>query len=189
METENIVEFVPLKDHADYEILSTFPFTIRRKDNHREVKCKDNYRGYFQVYLNGKHYYHHVLIAKQFIPNPNNLPFVDHINHDRSDNNIKNLRWVTASANCKNKSSHCKVKYEFVDSISDDAIVVDNYNGHELEDYYYYDNLFYFYNGIQYRKLHVIESKLGGKYVNMTDVNHNKVSVYYSTFKKLHDLD
>ena len=36
--TESIVEFVPLNNFEDYEILNTYPYSIRRKDNHREVK-------------------------------------------------------------------------------------------------------------------------------------------------------
>ncbi len=55
---------------------------------------------------------------------------------------------------------------EFVDSIPDDAIVVNEYGTHHFEDYYYHANTFYFYNGIQYRKLHINELKCNGaKYV------------------------
>ena len=41
----------------------------------------------------------HKLIAKTFIPNPDNLPCIDHINTNRYDNRIENLRWVTYSGN------------------------------------------------------------------------------------------
>ena len=39
----------------------------------------------------------HVLIAEAFIPNPKNKPKVDHIDRDRTNNNIDNLRWITLS--------------------------------------------------------------------------------------------
>ena len=39
----------------------------------------------------------HVLIAEAFITNPKIKPKVDHIDRDRTNNNIDNLRWITLS--------------------------------------------------------------------------------------------
>ena len=41
----------------------------------------------------------HRLIGLHFIPNPDNLPYIDHINGKRADNRIENLRWVTREQN------------------------------------------------------------------------------------------
>jgi len=52
----------------------------------------------------------HRLIAIHFIPNPDNLPLVDHIDGDKLNNNIVNLRWCDRELNNKNSNRiyNCK---------------------------------------------------------------------------------
>lgn len=49
----------------------------------------------------------HRLIAEAFIPNPDNLPEVNHIDEDKTNNDVTNLEWVTASQNQRH-SAHTK---------------------------------------------------------------------------------
>ena len=188
--SDNVVEFVDLVNHPNYEILNVFPFTIRRKDNHYVVKDSISY-GYIDVHLeDNKQYKKHRLIAEQFIPNPQNLPQVDHINRNRSDYHIENLRWVTNLQNCQNKATYGGNDFIYVDDIDEDSIVVDDYGKHHFENYYYDATVdkFFFFNGIQYRELHIIERKNGSKIVYMTSTENKKIMVYYAKFKKLYDL-
>jgi hypothetical protein len=39
------------------------------------------------------------LVGNAFIPNPQNKPQIDHINNDKTNNNVNNLRWVTQQQN------------------------------------------------------------------------------------------
>lgn len=55
-----------------------------------------------------KRFHIHKLVAIAFIPNPNNLPCIDHINTDRYDNRIENLRWCSFSQNNLNPKSNQK---------------------------------------------------------------------------------
>ena len=36
-----------------------------------------------------------MLVVNAFIPNPNNKPFIDHIDSNKSNNNVNNLRWYS----------------------------------------------------------------------------------------------
>jgi len=46
-------------------------------------------------------YYVHRIVATAFIPNPDNLPEVDHIDGDRTNNAVTNLRWVSRKQNAQ----------------------------------------------------------------------------------------
>ena len=190
--TEQVVEFVEMINHPDYEILNEYPFTIRKKSNHRVVSESDDGKGYIQVALNGKPYRKHRLIAEQFIPNddPLHKTEVDHINRNRSDNHIENLRWVSNSENQKNKTSHCGVEYTFVDDIDEDSIVITDYGKHKFDEYYYDQTVdkFYFWNGIKYRELHINENKKGLKFVYMKSTEGKTIKVCYAKFKRLYGL-
>lgn len=60
-------------------------------------------KGYLYVTLNknGKHwtYFVHRLVAQAFIPNPNNLPTVNHMDECRTNNCVKNLEWLSYKDN------------------------------------------------------------------------------------------
>ena len=62
--------------------------------------------GYLQASLSkdgdNKKYKVHRLVCKAFIPNPENKSEIDHINGDKTDNRVENLRWCTHKENMNN---------------------------------------------------------------------------------------
>ena len=203
MTTSN--EFVRMINHPRYEMMVDFPHTIRRIDNKKTVSECENTTGYLQVHLNDgngqKLYSKHKLIAEQFIDNPDGLPQVDHIDHNRKNNRISNLRWVSASTNSFNRASHSGVRYEFIDDIPEDAVVIDFYNVRaerrefEADKYYYYfneeSNEDLYYAKIDenvYKILHININRSGSRVVRLMDTNNRAVSVVINRFKYQHDL-
>ena len=63
------------------------------------LKPRLNNCGYYHINLskNGikTTHYIHKLIATHYIPNPDNLPIADHIDLDRTNNDVSNLRWIS----------------------------------------------------------------------------------------------
>lgn len=74
----------------------------RNKIIHRKgkiLKLPINSRGYCVVSLQGKTHYVHQLIAQTFIPNPMNLPEVNHKDEIKTHNNSNNLEWCDSLYN------------------------------------------------------------------------------------------
>lgn len=67
------------------------------------LKPKIDRYGYEVVALSksGKTYHRtvHRLVAETFIPNPGNLPTVNHINEIKTDNRVSNLEWASVADN------------------------------------------------------------------------------------------
>ena len=179
-----------------YEICDEYPYTIRKKSTGREIKETLNNDGYYSICLNlngkQKHFQKHRIIAKQFIPNPDNLSLIDHKNRDKTDNHIINLRWLSKSGNSKNKSSSHGVEYVYInyDEAPRDLIIVTDYGNHEFVDYYYSpsNELFYYDNDSQLRVLYINIYRNIYKYVKLLDVNNKRVNIHCDKFKKLYHL-
>lgn len=75
---------------------------VSYKKKGRVLKCSRQRLGYEIVSLglgSGRKRRVHRLVAKAFIPNPKNLPEVNHIDCDPSNNHAENLEWVTHEEN------------------------------------------------------------------------------------------
>ena len=174
----------------DYQIFDEEPYQIRRKSNKKIVSEHiDKTTGYIRCNLNQKPYLKHRIIALQFIPNPDNLPQVDHINKIRTDNRLDNLRWVNRSTNNKNRTSNNNYIYNYVDEISDNSIVIDEFEAHHFMNYYYdVDADKFYYHDVQYRELPIIDQQYRSLFVYAVDNDNKQRRITINRFKKLYNI-
>ena len=112
------MEFYDLKDYETlYQINKKGEIRNKKRNN---IMKPGNNKGYLQIGLtkNGKQlkYYIHRLLGIQFIDNPNNFNLIDHIDINKLNNNLENLRWINKSGNCRNiiKRKDCSSIYRGV---------------------------------------------------------------------------
>lgn len=75
---------------------------VRNDKTGRILKKTVSTSGYLFVQLFDKKTYMkyiHRLVGEAFIPNPDFLPQIDHIDGDKKNNDVSNLRWVSVSEN------------------------------------------------------------------------------------------
>ena len=96
----------PIKDYDNYFISSCGNVKSTKQWNgsfERILKPGITPKGYAIVFLskNGKAkpFYIHRLVAESFIPNPQKLNQINHINEIKTDNHVDNLEWCTNSYN------------------------------------------------------------------------------------------
>lgn len=85
--------------HPNYAI--TEQGEVYNSKTKRYLKASIHNTGYLTVYVDGKNRLLHRLLAEVFIPNPNNLPCVNHKDGNKLNNNLNNLEWCSYSHNNK----------------------------------------------------------------------------------------
>ena len=82
-------------------------FSCWYQRNMTHITNEDGYK-FVNLKVDGKRHkcLIHRLIALQWIDNPDNLPEVDHIDRNRLNNSIDNLRWVNKITQNRNKANY-----------------------------------------------------------------------------------
>jgi hypothetical protein len=179
-----IEEWRKISGHDNYEVSNCG--NVRNIKTGRILKPWLDTPGYLQVQLSGNgnpKIRIHKLVATAFLGDSGGKT-VDHKDRNKLNNNVDNLRYVSQSENNKNQSSVKGVVQEYVKELPADAIVVEEYGTHHFENLYYHDCNFYFFNGVEYRKLTHIRS-VGGSYcVRAWTIDDERVSIYLAKYRR-----
>ena len=138
-------EFYDIKGYEGYykinkkgEVIS-IARTIKRIDN-RVINLSTkfitpiiNNKGYYTIKLHKNSFIKlcmvHRLVAETFIPNPNNLPEVNHKDENKRNNSVDNLEWCTTQYNIAYSKPYlkgaeqCKIKVVVIDTLNNSRIV------------------------------------------------------------------
>ncbi len=112
-ELVEIPDFTGYYASKDGKIYSTLAkgcrdkYDLSKRVSPKELKYRKTKKGYCRVYMRREStnkredLYVHRIIASLFIPNPDNLEQVNHIDCVRDNNNVDNLEWVSQIENYK----------------------------------------------------------------------------------------
>ena len=98
-----MVEWRTICEYPDYSVSNCGD--VRNERTGKVLKNRTVRNGYQIVTLCDDGGHHpcsvHRLVAKEFVENPRNCNTVNHIDGDKSNNNVDNLEWCTQSENMK----------------------------------------------------------------------------------------
>lgn len=161
---------------SNYGEVKSLQRTIRTKNNRvkniREKILKPQViAGYLAVYLRDhetgkqKWSYIHRLVAEAFLPNPENLPFVNHKNQVTTDNRVENLEWCTPAYNiCYSLLQNGKIEENYISLTEEEKLERKKKRQREYNRKYYVPKMNH--TVYVYEEIQTVKYKKIGEYKN-----------------------
>ena len=156
----------PITDFPNYEVSSKG--RVKSKYKNIIMKLQKTYAGYLKICLKNNEGKYlscsaHRLVAKEFIDNPENKPTVDHIDKNKQNNCVSNLRWATMTE----QNLHVHKDVTFLKTINYRPIYRINNDTNEIID---------LHESISHAALWIIDNKL----TSIKNKDKNNISIISS---------
>lgn len=91
---------------------------VKRVETNRILKGRKDSKGYLMANLSKNSIVSnktiHRLVAQAFIPNPENKQDINHIDEDKTNNNVNNLEWSTRKENCNHGTRNERISIPII---------------------------------------------------------------------------
>ena len=114
-----VEKWANVENHSSY-FISNFGRVFSKKSNKIMKNRVISKNGYQQVTLDNSQLLVHRLVAQAFIPNPNNLPCVNHKDENPGNNDVRNLEWCTYKYNSNYGTNPIRHSKKMLDRYNND---------------------------------------------------------------------
>ena len=115
-----VEKWVNIENHPSY-FISNFGRVFSKKSNKVMKNRVVSKNGYQQITLDNSQLLVHRLVAQAFIPNPNNLPCVNHKDENPGNNDFRNLEWCTYKYNSNYGTNPIRHSKKMLDRYNNDT--------------------------------------------------------------------
>ena len=138
-----VEQWRPIDGYEGYYLVSSMGRVIALPNSHHKapllMKLKPERCGYLKIGLsmNNKQKFLlvHRLVAKAFIPNPNDYPFINHIDENKKNNCVENLEWCTAKMNVNHGTARARTCAKQKNNVHPCPVVQKTLDGVEVARY------------------------------------------------------
>ena len=138
---EKSLDFLGFPNYSVTDDGKVFSLNYGGSCDKKEMKQQNNIKGYKRVSISShskdKSFLVHRLVALAFIPNPDNLPQVNHKDENKSNNRVENLEWCSNYYNSHYMDKverSAKAHWKPVKQFTKDGVFIKEYPSmHEVE--------------------------------------------------------